>query len=47
MTGFKPRISGVVSDRSTNCVATTAYPAAKFYSKTKHRNVKVDHLSPE
>ena len=25
MTGFKPRISGVGRDRSTNCAPTTAY----------------------
>ena len=24
MTGFEPRISGIVSDHSTNCVTTTA-----------------------
>ena len=32
MTGFEPRISGIGSDRSTNCATTTALPLYIFHS---------------
>ena len=31
MTGFEPQISGVGSDRSTNCITTTAQQIQKYF----------------
>ena len=33
MAGFEPRISGIRSDRSTNCATTTALCSGIVYSK--------------
>ena len=47
MTGFEPRISGIVSDRSTNWATTTACTSYDFgsWQQIKQKHVKVKNLS--
>ena len=41
MAGFEPRISGIRSDRSTNCATTTALCSGIVYSKKCYHRISL------
>ena len=41
MTGFEPRICGVISDRPTNCTTTTATVASQLTEQRQRTRVRI------